>query len=48
MKKTTKEDKSGVYRTMGLDKITSPNAGKNNQPTVTKIVTDGDLRGGKK
>ncbi len=47
MKKTkTTTDKSGVYRTMGLGKITAPNTEKN-PPRVTKIVGKGDLRGGK-
>ena len=40
-------DKSAPYRTMGLGKITAPNAEKD-QPKSTKTVGKDDLRGGKR
>ena len=41
-------DKSTVYRTNGLGKITAPTPLSKFEPKGTKIVGRGDLRGGKK
>ena len=42
------KDKSSVYRTMGLGKITAPTQLPKDEPRVTKISGKGDLRGGNK
>lgn len=48
MKRVTNTcDKSAVYRTNGLGKITAPNSAKKDEPRAVKTV-GGDLRGGKK
>ena len=41
------KDKSEVYRTFSLNKITSPNEVKG-EPRATKTVAKADLRGGKR
>ena len=41
-------DKSSVYRTNGLGKITAPTALSPNEPKGVKITGKGDLRGGRK
>ena len=49
MRKTHEtKDKSSVYRTNGLGKITAPTGVSANEPKGVKIVGTGDLRGGKK
>ena len=49
MKRSNKTvDKSSVYRTNGLGKITAPSSLPKGEPRATKISGQGDLRGGKK
>ncbi len=42
------KDKSSVYRTMSLGKITSPTPLSKDEPRAAKTEGRGDLRGGKR
>lgn len=46
-KRNANQDKSAPYRTNGLGKIDAPTK-KEGEPRVTKTVSGGDMRGGKK
>jgi hypothetical protein len=41
------QDKSAVYRSYGISKITAPTPLKADEPKGSKIVGKGDLRGGR-
>ena len=46
-RKSNSSDKSEVYRTYGISKITAPNSISTSEPKGSKITGKGDLRGGR-